>query len=144
MYHNMKNYSDLQAIDPRLTCHIHLETVGHPDVSVIVGPHMAGGILYRDLDIRVELDLLQPFLIQIELQNKIYTAEAETAVRIRSIQIDGQELIPRFLGLARYDNDHRFKNPTDYLGFNGKWTLTIDRPFYHWLHEHTAQGWLLG
>jgi hypothetical protein len=140
----MKTYSDLQAIDTRLTCHIHLEPVGHPDVSVIAGPHLAGGILYRDLDIQVGLDLQQPFVIQIQLQNKIYTADSETAVHIRSIQIDGQDLVPRFLGLAHYDNDHGFKNPTDYLGFNGKWTLTIDRPFYHWLHEHTGQGWLLG
>lgn len=144
MYPNMKTYSDLQDIDSRLKCHIHLEPVGHPDVSVIVGPHLAGGILYRDLDIQVDLDLCQPFVIQIELQNKIYTADSETAVHIRSIQIDGQDLVPRFLGLARYNNDHGFKDPTDYLGFNGKWTLTIDQPFYHWLHKHTGQGWLLG
>lgn len=140
----MKTYSDLRAIDTRLKCRIHLEPVGHPDISVIVGTNLAGGILYRDLDIQIDLDLHQPFRIQIELQNKIYTADTETAVRIRAVQIDGQDLVPRFLGLAQYDNDHRFTDPTDYLGFNGKWTLTIDQPFYHWLHKHTGQGWLLG
>ena len=140
----MKTYSDLRAIDTRLHCHIHLEPVGHPDVSVIVGPNLAGGILYRDLDVQVDLDLTQPFVIQIQLNNKIYDNQQETAVRIRHMSIDGHELVPRFLGLAHYDNDHGFKDPTDYLGFNGKWTLTIDRPFYHWLHEHTGQGWLLG
>ena len=42
-----------------------------------------------------------------------------------AVVIDGIEILPRF----------------EYLCHHGK--LTIDRPFYQWLHHATAQGWLL-
>jgi len=139
----MKTYSDLQVIDSRLQCHVELEPVGNPEVSVIIAGAYGGGKLFKSVIFDVNIDLLQPFTIEIELKNKIYTTEQETAVIIRCLQIDGIDLVPRFDYLAEYDNDHANTDPTSYLGFNGKWTLTIDRPFYHWLHEHTGQGWLI-
>ena len=41
------------------------------------------------------------------------------------VVIDGIEILPRF----------------GYLCHNGR--LSIDQPFYQWLHHATAQGWLL-
>ena len=140
----MKTYSDLQAIDQRLHCHVELEPVGTPEVAVIINGVYGGGKLFKSVVFDVSIDLLQPFAIEIELKNKIYTTEQETAVIIKCLQIDGIDLVPRFDYLAEYDNDHNNNDPTSYLGFNGKWTLTFGRPFYQWLHQATGQGWLLG
>ena len=141
----MKTYSDLQAIDTRLRLHVELEPVGRPDVRISINgvvddyPGLSNNII---LDYHV--DLLDLFSVEIELYNKHYTTEYETAIIIRRVSIDNIELIPKYDYLAEYVNDHDNDNPTSYLGFNGKWRLTIDRPFYHWLHQHSGQGWLIG
>jgi hypothetical protein len=141
----MKTYSDLQAIDTRLHLHVELEPVGTPDITVSVNdiidhyPRLSDTII---LDYHV--DLLDLFAVNIELRDKHYTTEYETAVIIKRLSVDNIELIPEYDYLAKYVNDHDNNNPTSYLGFNGKWTLTIDRPFYHWVHEHSGQGWLIG
>lgn len=140
----MKTYSDLQATDFRLHCHIELEPVGTPEVAVIIDGVYGGGKLFKYVEFDVNVDLLKSFSIEIELKNKIYTTEQETAVIIKCLQIDGIDLVPRFDGFATYCNDHDHTGPTNYLGFNGKWSLTFDRPFYQWLHQATAQGWLIG
>ena len=140
----MKNYSDLQGIDQRLKCVIELEPVGTPEVSVIIGKTLAGGKLFKPVSYQVELDLLAPFVIELELKNKIYSGDHETAVKIVKLQIDNIDLVPRFDYLAVYRNDHNQSGPTSYIGFNGQWRLTFDRPFYQWLHQVTGQGWLLG
>jgi hypothetical protein len=139
----MKTYSDLQAIDSRLHCHVELEPVGNPEVAVIINGVYGGGKLFKTVVFDVTVDLLNPFTIEIELKNKTYSLEHETAVIVKQLQIDGIDLVPRFDYLAVYDNDHNNNDPTSYLGFNGKWTLTFDRPFYQWLHLATGQGWLL-
>jgi len=141
----MKTYSDLQDIDTRLNLVIELEPVGTPTAKVIINnqqydyPGLTSPII-----INKYLPLMDLFNINIELCNKYYTTEYETAVIIKRLSVDNIELIPNYDYLAEYVNDHDNNNPTSYLGFNGKWTLTIDRPFYHWLHEHSGQGWLLG
>ena len=140
----MKTYSDLQAIDQRLHCHVELEPVGNPEVAVIINGVYGGGKLFQSVVFDINTDLLKPFTIEIELRNKTYSMEHETAVIVKQLQIDGIDLVPRFDYLAVYDNDHNNTDPTSYLGFNGKWTLTIDRPFYQWLHQAQGQGWLLG
>lgn len=140
----MKIYSDLQAIDSGLHCHLELEPVGTPEVAVIINGVYGGGKLFKSVEFNINVDLLKPFCIEIELRNKTYSTDHETAVIVKQLQIDGIDLVPRFDYLAEYVNDHDNNDPTSYLGFNGKWTLTIDRPFYQWLHQATAQGWLLG
>jgi hypothetical protein len=82
------------------------------------------------------------FSIEIELSNKHYTLEYETAVIIKQLSVDNIDLLSKVY-LADYVNDHNNTSPTSYLGFNGKWTLTFDKPFYRWLHQHSGQGWLL-
>ena len=99
--------------------------------------------MYKSITIDTKLDLFEPFFIQVELKNKtkLYP-DQETAVQIK-LQIDGIDLLPRFDYLAKYVNDQDNNSPTSYLGYNGKWRLTFDRPFYQWLHQATGQGWLL-
>jgi hypothetical protein len=141
----MKTYSDLQAIDTRLHLHIELEPVGTPDITVSVNDIIDDySVLSDTIILDYHVDLLDLFAVNIELRNKTYSLDNETAVIIRRLSVDNIELIPQYDYLAKYVNDHDNNNPTNYLGFNGKWTLTIDRPFYHWLHEHSGQGWLIG
>lgn len=141
----MKNYSDLQDIDTRLNLVIELAPVGKPTATVIINdkqydyPQLLNPIIINEY-----LPLMELINIDIILSNKHYTLEYETAVIIKRLSIDNIDLIPNYDYLAKYVNDHDNHNPTSYLGFNGKWTLTFDRPFYHWLHKHSGQGWLIG
>jgi hypothetical protein len=139
----MKTYSDLQGIDTRLLLHVELAPVGTPDVRTsingIVTDHPA---LSKNINLHYNVDLLDLFSIEIELSNKHYTLEYETAVIIKQLSVDNIDLLSKVY-LANYVNDHSNTRPASYLGFNGKWTLTFDRPFYQWLHQHSKQGWLL-
>jgi hypothetical protein len=131
----MKTYSDLTDTDIQIQ--IEFETIGNPEFLV-------NGSVLEQNNLTYCVKLLTPFSITIELYNKHYTTEYETAVIINRLSIDNIEIIPRYDYLAEYVNDHNHNSPTNYIGFNGKWTLTIDRPFYQWLHQITGQGWLLG
>lgn len=141
----MKTYSDLTDISPYSLLQVELQPVGHPNIRIFT-PHDV--IDYPALSAPIILDyrvnILEPYSISLELYNKTYSLDNETAVIIKRLSIDNIEIIPKYDYLAEYVNDHDNNNPTSYLGFNGKWTLTIDRPFYHWLHFHSGQGWLFG
>lgn len=140
----MNNYSDLQGISRLIPISICLEPVGQPWVDILINDTVIDYHTLNDSVIYTEfVDLLTPITVSIVLSNKTYTQEYETAVIIRRLSVDNIDLIPNYDYLADYQNDHNYTNPTNYLGFNGKWSLTIDRPFYHWLHQVQAQGWLL-
>lgn len=130
----MKTYSELTDTDIQID--LQFELIGNPEFTV-------NGIVLTQDNLTYHVDLLSPFSIVIELYNKHYTTEYETAVIIKRLSADNIQLIPKYEYLAEYVNDHANNNPTNYLGFNGKWQLTINRPFYQWLHQTTAQGWLL-
>jgi hypothetical protein len=145
----MKNYSDLQATNYTLDVCVELAPVGTPDVIVnitnmdgVVDTYSAAALI-DPVKLTYSLGLRDLFSIEIELRNKTYTLEHETAVIVQRITVDSIDIVPVFDRLARYDNDHGYVDPTSYLGFNGKWTLAIDRPFYQWIHQHTAQGLLV-
>jgi hypothetical protein len=141
----MKTYSDLQAIDTRLRLQIELEPIGTPDIKTSINGFINDyPRLSSNINLYYYIDLLDLFSVSVELRNKTYSLDNETAVIIKRLSVDNIELIPKYNYLAKYVNDHNNDNPTSYLGFNGKWRLTFDRPFYHWLHEHSGQGWLIG
>jgi hypothetical protein len=141
----MNNYLDLTAIETRIFIQLILEPVGIPEYMVQIKNRHWTGQLSTPGKFLSTVSLYDKFEVKIELKNKIKTeSNQETALKIKLLQIDHIDMIPRFTHLANYTNDHAFTAPTDYLGFNGSWVLHIDRPFYHWLHEHTGQGWLLG
>ena len=140
----MKNYSELLATDTLIPITIEVEPVGSPEVQLIINDNIINySVLTNSIIITDFAQLLSPITVSVELINKHYTLEYETAVVIKRLSIDNINLIPEYDYLAEYSNDHNNNNPTHYLGFNGKWTLTIDRPFYQWLHLAQAQGWLL-
>jgi hypothetical protein len=135
----MKTYLDL--LDTKLKLDIELELVGSPDFLLTVKSGDSDMSGQQDLNQSYEIDLLTPFSLSIILRNK---NDNNTAIIIRRISVDNIEIMPRFNYLADYINEHNTNTPTSYLGVNGKWTLTINRPFYQWLHQATGQGWLIG
>lgn len=140
----MNSYSDLQGISHLIPVSICIEPVGQPLVDIIVNDTVVNYHPLNHLTTHTEfIDLLNPLTVSIVLSDKIYSQQHETAVIIKRLTVDNIDLTPSYDYLADYQNDHDNNNPTNYLGFNGKWTLTIDSPFYHWLHQVQAQGWLL-
>jgi hypothetical protein len=140
----MKNYLDLRATNHQLNVEIELETIGRPKFNCGISNKLIEYHGNSDtINLSYKLDLLESFSVIIELIDKVYTTEYETAIIIKRLCIDNINLIPKYDYLAVYDNDHDNNTPTSYLGFNGKWTLTFSRPFYQWLHQVTGQGWLL-
>ncbi len=143
----MKTFSDLLDIDPRIDLCVILEPVsynGCPEFWISVNDQIiAQGTLTHSIIKHCEINLLDPIRLEIGMQQKKYSAEKETAIIMKSITIDGFEIVPNHTHHAVYQNDHNNTQPTSYLGFNGSWTLDISEPFYRWRHRITGQGWLL-
>jgi hypothetical protein len=140
----MNNYLDLTDIDTRLNLVLDLEPIGTPMISVSIGNTLCYNSASSDpIIITTVLPLLDTFDIIISLSDKHYTTEYETAIIIKKLSIDNINIIPEYNHLVDYQNDHNNNSPTNYLGFNGEWTLKINRPFYQWLHQAQGHGWLL-
>jgi len=87
--------------------------------------------------------LLDPLNISIIMSNKQYHISKETAVVIKTIEIDGFNLIPEYNHYFNYDNDHNINSSSNYLGYNGIWYLQTTVPFYNWKHIILGNGWLI-
>jgi hypothetical protein len=143
----MKSFSDLRDINTIALISIRVSPItanGIPRAIVRLNDNIVlDSNLTHSNTVTYSHDLLLPLLVSVEMQNKQYNQYHETAIIVESIVVDNNELLPEYNHLVDYQNDHNLNTPTNYLGFNGKWTLTIDRPFYQWLHQHSGQGWLL-
>jgi hypothetical protein len=143
----MKNFSDLLATKADVTVEVELSCLcgsGNPHGWIIINDHVCfDSLMLSTITITKTVSILSCLTIEIGMKDKIYSSEQETAIVIEKLNIDGFEIIPNWNHLARYENDHKQNSPTRYLGFNGRWILEIDRPFYQWQHQITSQGWLL-
>ena len=143
----MKRFSDLQDIERDITVKLTLRAITHngrPCCCVSNGDTMYfNGPVDSTMCVKFKIGLLEPMQILVCMSDKIYDERLETAIIIDSITIDDLEIVPDFLHHAEYQNDHDQDIKTNYLGFNGVWSLTIPEPFYHWRHRVTGQGWLL-
>ena len=143
----MNHFSDLLAIRSSLPISITVSSIadnGVPDCEVVVnGRILHQGKLYHVARSVIDVDLAEPIDITIAMSGKQYSSEKETAVLIKSINIDGFEIVPNYTHHAEYINEKNQSGPTSYLGYNGVWKLAIQEPFYRWRHRATGQGWLL-
>lgn len=143
----MTVFSELLATEHSLTIKIQLTPIldnGVPICAVRINDSVQYyGDLLDPIVLVKQQPLLSTFDIEISMFDKRYSSEHETAILIKSIAIDDFEIIPKYTHLANYQNDHNYPGPTSYLGFNGCWKLSINRPFYQWQHQITNQGWLL-
>jgi len=143
----MKNFLELLDINCNITVDITLNSIidnGAPYATV----HVNGVVILeqeitQEGNITTSVPLLDPINIQIGMSNKQYSADIETALLIKSVCIDGTEMIPKYVHYAHYTNEHNIDTPTSYLGVNGIWELDIPKPFYNWKHEILHNGWLL-
>jgi hypothetical protein len=134
----MKTYSEILAIEPTLELEIDLGLIGQPEYTLKVN-----NILYTDRYNLIRVPIEIPIEITIELYNKIYVSDSETAIQVNAIRIENELIIPRYDHLVEYVNDHNYTKPTNYIGFNGVWKLSLQPCFFHWLHRVTGQGWII-
>lgn len=137
MHQNIKNF--YKDTDTTLNLDLEMEIVGTPDVSVTVNK------VPQDLSdaIRYELSLNSDIDICIQLYNKDYNVDSESAIIVKNISVDRYSLINDYLDTVEYTNDHGWTEPTTHIGFNGTWELKIPGPFYISKHHQTGQGWLI-
>ena len=144
---NMNNFLDLLDTKTSLSIRLVISSLtqaGVPHVRVKLNQTLLfDGLLDQDLMLCHDLALLDPVSLEIEMKDKIYHPNRETAVLIKSLTLDDFEMVPNWTHLCDYQNDHGENVPTSYLGFNGVWTFKTHRPFYQWRHLTTGQGWLL-
>lgn len=144
MHQNMKTFLDLQDTDLAVDLWLRIVPVGCPVICVKLNNQtLHQGALSHTLQTQRRLPLLDAFVITVELLEKNYQAEHETAAVIEQLSIDGFEIVPNYTQLATYSNDHGYDQPTNYVGFVGAWTLAVNRSFYQWRHQVTGQGLLL-
>ena len=145
MHQNMKNFYDQQ--DTNLNIRVTLSPIkdkDFPDILLKINTVVLyEGILTENTSFKHQWPLMDIFKISLELKNKNYKSSSNTAVSINSLKIDDFDVVPMWTQLAKYSNDSNVTAPTNYLGFNGKWSLEITEPFYRWQHKITGQGWLL-
>ena len=144
----MKNFLDLLAIDPVIEISMRLTPIVDNGVPTAIVTHNNLTVFESALAEPVtlhftHLHILDPLKISVELKNKKYNADVETAIIVDSLMIDNFELVPQYTHLLKYVNDHNNTCSTNYLGFNGVWTLDTSEPFYHWKHKILGNGWLL-
>ena len=140
----MNNFSDLLDIKPKLTIRLQLAPVHAPQVAVRINQQCVWqGLLDKPWTYECSYNLTEPLQVTVELLDKNYQVDNTSAVVVEQLSIDQFDLVPNWTHLIDYQNDHDYQDPTNYVGFNGSWCLTIDQPFYQWLHQVTGQGWLL-
>jgi hypothetical protein len=141
----MKNFYDQQ--DTNLNIRMVLSPTkdkDFPDILLKINAVVLHeGILTESTAFKQQCTLMDVFKISLELRNKNYKYSSGTAVSIDSLKIDDFDIVPDWTQLASYHNDSNVTAPTNYLGFNGTWSLEITEPFYRWQHKITGQGWLL-
>lgn len=139
----MQNFSQLQAIDPTLLLKITLLPINRPNLIVTsLNSLMFQGRLEYETILVATQNLLDPVDFSITLVDKVYT-EVEQAVIVSCIMVDDKDYTSLLVAQSRYNNDHAHAGPTNYIGFNGTWNISSEKPFYHWLHDVMGQGWLL-
>jgi hypothetical protein len=109
----MNKYSDLTVTELRLD--IELELVGHPEFRITAEPALTQDKQTINQNIIKQtyyLDLLTPFSVTIELYNKHYNIDNQSAIIINRLSVDNIQLIPKYDYLAEYINDHDNNSPT--------------------------------
>jgi len=141
----MKNFYDQQ--DTNLNIRVMLSPIkdkDFPDILLKINTVVLHeGTLTESTVFKHQWPLMDIFKISLELKNKNYKSSSKTAISIDSLKIDEFDIVPNWTQLAIYHNDSNVTAPTNYLGFNGTWSLEITESFYRWQHKITGQGWLL-
>ena len=147
MQSNTKTFSELlDTNQSSLALEMIIETIdhnGYPDFDVYFNRKKIDLHENKTHVIKKDIDLLKPLLIEVNLKNKKYSSIRETAVIIKELKVEEINVVPYLNHLIKYVNDHNVEETTHYIGYNGFWSLHIDKPFFQWYHEKTGQGMLI-
>lgn len=144
----MKNFLQaLDTIDKNVKITLKIKVIsenGYPMVKIKYNQRLIiSGILTKDEIFEFDDDINNSMKFEVELENKVYNETRETAIIIECITVDGINLIPDYVHLCDYKNDHNLNIKTHYIGYNGIWSLHINEPFYIWHHNVSGQGMLI-
>lgn len=127
----MKNFLEATDIKSKLTPDIELMLT--PNEQCVCVAQINGRVVHDGLLDSYKSILVKGYSIDGPIDINIVTTRVHPeAVQVKVV-IDGLEIIPKYQHLAT--------PPTDYLDFNGQWSLHIPN-FYPWYHTVTGQGWI--
>lgn len=129
MRHDIKNFSELTAIETVNTLNIELryKVHGYCLATVCINDmyYIEGGRCY------IPVNLFEPISLRVNLIN---FTEGSSGLEIEYFSINGLEVLPKYLHLA--------SKPTTYIDFYDEWSFEIPANFYVWYHQITGQGWI--
>lgn len=146
MLQNMKTFSEISDTDYNLNLTLKIKVIdqnGYPDFRLFLNDQQQILGQQNAFIIKKQIPLVTPISVRVELKDKKYSLNKETAVVIEKIEIDDINVIPTYNDIIEYKNDQNKDIKTNYLGFNGIWNLLIDEPFFQWYHQKSGQGMLI-
>lgn len=135
-----------------------------PKVRVSVDTKQSEMVLTQTTTINFEFDAVENCHLVVEFLNKhnhdcVPDQNLDKAVIVDSVGFF-DIVDPRFVWAGVYEPEYpepwatEQKNqgvvlkqqlcPHNYLGWNGKWTLTFDVPVFTWIHKIQNLGWIYG
>jgi hypothetical protein len=142
----MKNFLEALGTDPKLKVEISIRAIidnGYPDFNLFFNEKLIAHHNQTQIHLIEYIRYDEKLSIKIKMFGKKYSALKESAIIVENISIDDINIIPTFSHYTVYNNDHNKPITTNYLGYNGDWSININEPFYHWYHSVTAQGILI-
>ena len=142
----MKNFLEALDTDQKLEVKISIRVLDYndyPDFVLSFNEKIIAHENRTQIDIAEQIRYNEKISIKIKMFGKKYSALKESAIIVEDISIDDIKLIPTFSHHVVYKNDHNKPITTNYLGYNGEWSININEPFYNWYHTATGQGMLI-
>jgi len=127
MHQDIKNFSNITAIDTSRTLKINLKLTRHG--RTISRVNLNGLEIYVD-EVNFEFDLFDPIRLNIDLQE---FDEGTSGIEV-GLLVNGLEVLPKYQHLA--------SRPTCYIDKLGIWEMDIPTNFYMWYHSISGQGFI--
>ena len=122
--------------------------LGPPEYRILINKNIlcedyGRGTSMFEVYVNDMVPILSSIVFEVEILNKDYNSDSDSAIEVLDITVDGIQLLPEFVRYSTYFNDKNWTEPTTHLGFNGTWQFIIPEPFWRWYHKVSGQGWLL-
>ena len=126
MHQDINTFSDVLDIKTPDQLQVRLVVVAHGNIHYRM---RLNGHLIAELDTTHTFDLLS----SVHLKCRVIDAN-NGAVEIKSLTVNGTEVLPRYQHLAQ--------PPTAWIDQEGTWQFDIPSSFYPWFHAISGQGWV--
>lgn len=123
MFHNINNFSNIMDID--------LKSKGLLEYKIIIHRKPKYKFLINDKNI-LDTSGIFYFNLDDELQISLYEKSGLGAVEIDYLNINGNEVLKKYMHLAN--------PPTHWIENVPKWELKIPKHFFAWYQEITGHG----